>query len=218
MQPEFWHERWQRNQIGFHQKQANGLLERYLPTLPLTEGGAVFVPLCGKSVDMVRLHQAGLQVVGVELSLVAVASFFSEHRIAATPEAEPPFTTFHADGYRIHAGDFFALDRVRLGPVQAVYDRAALVALPPPMRIRYARHMATLVTAGTPILLLTHEYPQQEMPGPPFSVPAEEVEALFAEAFAIRSLEQRDVLAAYPQFRNRGVTAFAERAWILVRR
>lgn len=218
MQPEFWHERWQRNQIGFHQKQANWLLERYLSILPVTEGGAVFVPLCGKSVDMLRLRQAGLQVVGIELSELAVAAFFSENGIPVVQAPQAPLTAFHADGYRIYAGDFFGLDRERLGRIQAVYDRAALIAMPPAMRVAYARHMTGLVAAGTPMLLLTHEYPQHEMPGPPFSVVAEEVEALYGDAFTLRTLEQRDVLADHPHFRDRGLTAFTEHAYLLVRR
>jgi len=218
MQPEFWHERWRRNQIGFHQGQANSFLERYFPLLGLRDGNEVFVPLCGKSVDMVRLHEEGAQILGVELSDIAVESFFTDNGIPVLKEPDGPFIAFTADGYRIYAGNYFKLDRARLARARAVYDRAALIALPLAMRPAYASHMATLVASGTPMLLLTHEYPQHEMPGPPFAVSEAEVHTLFDASFTIGALEQRDVLAQNPQFRNRGLSAFSEHAYILTRR
>jgi thiopurine S-methyltransferase len=180
MDAEFWQERWRAGQIGFHEGRPNSFLERYAARLG--SGRRVLVPLCGKSVDLAYLAGLGHDVVGVELVEDAVAAFFAEHGLTPTVARDEAFVRYQAGGITILAGDVFATSAGVLGPIDALYDRAALVALPADLRARYALHLRGLLTAGTPGLLVTLEYPQEAMAGPPFSVGEDEVRGLFAGA------------------------------------
>lgn len=217
MDPSFWHARWQANEIGFHQQEINPHLQRFWPPLGVT-GGTVFVPLCGKSRDMLWLASQGHRVLGVEISPIAASAFFSENGLDVEPMQEARFVRRQIAELTLLEGDFFDLTPAHLDGVTAVYDRASLIALPPPMRERYAAHMAALLPSGTPLLLVTLDYPQPEMDGPPFAVSAAEVAALFAARFDIDSLGGQDILAENPRFRARGLTRLEERVYRLVRR
>ncbi len=181
MQSEFWHTRWQENRIGFHEDAAHPLLLRHWPTLTVAEGERVFVPLCGKSLDMVSLRDMGHEVVGVELSAVAVEAFFTEQGIAANSDCMKGFERWYAPGYDLLVGDYFRLDPAALGPVAAVYDRASLIALPPEMRVQYAQTMRTLLDGGARMLVITLQYESAALKGPPFSVSDDEVRALYGD-------------------------------------
>lgn len=185
MKHEFWLERWEQDQIGFHQSEINRYLTDHWAELGLASDARVFVPLCGKSLDMLWLRQQGHAVLGNELSIKAVKAFFSENHLQATIIEAPRFTRYAAEGLEILAGDFFALTPSDLGEVRAVFDRAALIALPPAMRQEYARHMSSLLAPGALVLLVTMEYPPGALEGPPFSVPDEEVHALFGGNFTV---------------------------------
>lgn len=185
MEHKFWLERWEQDQIGFHQTEINRFLCEHWGEFGLEKGAPVFVPLCGKSLDMLWLREQGHPVLGVELSEKAIAAFFEENQIAAEKAQDERFTTYRADGLRLLVGDFFALTREDMGTVRAVYDRASLIALPPELRRDYARHMAKLLPAGANILLVTMEYREGELEGPPFSVSEEEVHALYDGEFAV---------------------------------
>ena len=217
MDPSFWHARWQANEIGFHQQEINPHLQRFWPQLGVT-GGTVFVPLCGKSRDMLWLASQGHRVLGVEISPIAAAAFFGENGLDVEPMQEARFVRRQIAELTLLEGDFFDLALAHLDGVTAVYDRASLIALPPPMRERYAAHIAALLPGGTPVLLVTLDYPQPEMDGPPFAVSAAEVAALFATRFDIDSLGGQDILAENPRFQARGLTRLEERAYRLVRR
>lgn len=217
MESNFWHERWQRNQIRFHQGEINPYLTRFWPETAALEG-RVFVPLCGKSRDMVWLREQGLEVVGIELSEIAIRDFFSENGLKPDERTLGPFTCFEAQGYTLLCGDFFDLTSDHLGGVTAVYDRAALIALPPTMRQRYADHLLRLLPCGTRTLLVTFEYPQQEMDGPPFSVTEQEVVKLYDAECSIERLHKEDILAREPRFRDKGVTSLEEKVYLLTRR
>ena len=185
MDHQFWLERWQQGQIGFHQAEINQYLSEHWGQLGLPDGAAVFVPLCGKSLDMLWLREQGHEVLGVELSEKAVSAFFDENAIPAEVSREGSFKVYTGGGVRLRSGDFFALEASDLGGIHAVYDRAALIALPPGLRADYARHMAKLLPSGAHILLITMEYPDGTLEGPPFSVSEEEVHSLFDGAFTI---------------------------------
>lgn len=214
MQSEFWLERWQQNQIGFHQGRVNPYLQQYWPQLGIAPGSRVFVPLCGKSNDMLWLRAQGHEVVGVELSELALRAFFEENALAMEVRREDEFLVFEGDGIRLYCGDFFRLQRSHLAGVSAVFDRAALIALPPGMRPDYAAHLQALLAPGTRTLLVAFEYPQQEMQGPPFSVEEAEVRSLF-QASEIHLLQTADILADEPRFRDRGVTRLQEKVYAL---
>ncbi|HEX5363114.1 MAG TPA: thiopurine S-methyltransferase [Gallionella sp.] len=215
MEKEFWLTRWERAEIGFHQDEVNPYLCQYWPELDRHPGCEVFVPLCGKSLDMLWLRQQGATVLGVELSSIAVQGFFAENGYAPQHLCSEKFDCCEADGIRILCGDFFDLNREDLAQVTTVYDRASLVALPPDMRERYARHLVSILPAGTQILLVTFDYPQSEMSGPPFAVTPDEVDALYRDHAEIRLLAQWDVMAQNPRFEKRGVTRLQENIFLL---
>lgn len=218
MNKDFWLERWERAEIGFHQNEINPHLHQYWQELHLAGGREVFVPLCGKSLDMVWLRQRGHPVLGVELSPIAVQDFFRENGQTPSHVSSEKFDCCKAEGIRILCGDFFDLGKDDLAKVSAVYDRASLIALPPDMRERYARHLASILPPGTQILLVTVDYPQAEMSGPPFAVSVSEVEALYREYADIRLLAQVDALAQNPRFQERGLSRLQENIFLLTLR
>lgn len=216
MEREFWLERWRTGQIGWHQAGAHAFLEACGGMLWRTaRAPRVFVPFCGASVDMLWLRRRGASVVGIDLSPEAFTRFCDDAGLEPVVDRTCLFQRWSADGIELLAGDFFDADASVLGPFDAVYDRAALVALPAPMRVRYAAHLTRLCRAGTRILLVTFDYDQCEMAGPPFAVPAQEVAALYGQAFGIERLAHADVLAANARMRERGVTSLHETAWLL---
>ena len=215
MKKEFWLERWEREETGFHQDDFNPYLRQYWQELHLESGSVVFVPLCGKSLDMLWLRDQGHQVLGVELSAIAVQAFFSENGYNPQHDAHGKFDLCEADGIRVMCGDFFDLCRDDLKNVAAVYDRASLIALPPEMRERYVRHLVSILPPATQILLVTVDYPQEEMQGPPFSVSPGEVDALFRDQAEVRMLSQADVLAQNPRFQQRGLSSLQENIFLL---
>ena len=192
MEADFWHDRWRSGQTAFHEGRANTLLTCHWDALALTPGASVFVPLCGKAIDLWWLRDRGARVIGVELSEKAVAEFFEEAGVTPTREPAGALTQWQGGGVTTFVGDVFDLDARALGPVDAVYDRAALVALPQPLRRRYAAHVAA-ITARAPQLLITFVYDQTAMDGPPFSVDAAEVAACHGATYTCTALETRDV-------------------------
>jgi thiopurine S-methyltransferase len=216
LQPDFWHKRWRLGQIGFHQTAADRQLRQYWPHLELAEGGRVFVPLCGKSLDLLWLREQSHAVIGVELSAVALESFCLEHGVPARRRSLENFDLYEAPKLQLYSGDFLALSAQLLGPVDAVYDRAALIAWPPELRAAYVSHLTALTSRGTQTLLITLEYPD-EIAGPPFSVGTAEVERLYGAHHEIQRLSTVDVLAQEPRLRARGITALHQTCYRLTR-
>src|SRR5271154_5087863 len=167
MQPDFWHERWRTGQIGFHQFSADRNLTHHWSALHLAKGGRVFVPLCGKSLDMLWLQDHGHPLVGVELSAIALEAFCMENGVPARRRILDRFDVYEASNLQLFRGDFFALTPALLGEVAAVYDRAALISWTEELRVPYVSHLAALMGLGTRMLLITMEYPQAQMSGPP---------------------------------------------------
>lgn len=215
MQQEFWVERWEQNQIGFHSEDINRHLQQHWPTLDIATGSRMFVPLCGKSNDMLWLLGQGYEVIGVELSPLAVKAFFADNGLPATTRQQGKFSVSEMDGLRILCGDFFELTADDLAGVNAVYDRASLVALPPEMRAAYASHMQDLLAPGTKTLLVAFDYPQHEMPGPPFSVQSAEVQTLYSSWCDVELSCIEDILDQEPRFRDRGVSRMQEQVYTL---
>ena len=218
MDRQFWIERWQAGQIGFNKSEVNPRLLTHRAVLPKAEGARVLVPLCGKSVDMIWLAQQGYEVVGVELSEIAVRDFFREQQLTAQVSSSPAgLTRYRAGALTLLCGDFFALERADLGHVDAFYDRAALVALPSELRARYAAQLRTLLPARVLGLLVTFEYEQTQMNGPPFAVLEAEVRALYEPEFLVEPLASYDILDDEPRFRQAGLSALSERVYRLAR-
>jgi thiopurine S-methyltransferase len=183
------------------------------------QGARVYVPLCGKSIDMVWLAAHGHHVVGSELSGLAVREFFDELPATAVDvSAIGPFRRHRHEQFEILQGDALALTPELLGPVGAAYDRAALVALPSAMRERYVTGFARLLPPGSNTLLLSFEYQQELRPGPPFSVEPEEIARLYGPCFAVAELERTDIIAESPRFAAAGLRSLHEVTYSLQRR
>jgi thiopurine S-methyltransferase len=215
MQSDFWITRWERGETGFHQDEVNPWLREYWLRLQVPTSGRVFVPLCGKSLDMWWLRQQGFGVLGVELSRQAVESFFAGAGITPSRTNEGVLERFESGDVTLLCGDFFALQPQDVAGCSAIYDRASLIALPPAMRQDYAAHLSELFPQGARILLITLDYPQHEMEGPPFAVSDAEVRALYAGRADIEHIASRDVLAENDRFRQRGVTHLHENAYLI---
>lgn len=215
MHAEFWQARWARSEIGFHLPEVNPYLQRYWPALGLPEGARVLVPLCGKSLDLAWLAGQGYQVVGVELAQRAVEDFFAEHGLQPLVSDIGAFRHYQAGNLEIYCGDFFALGAQQLAGCAALYDRAALIALPAEMRARYVAHLSQVLPSGCQGLLVTLDYDQEQMPGPPFAVGDEEVRQLLAECWQVQMLECIDVLGENWKFLKRGLERLDERVYRL---
>ena len=215
---EHWHERWRRNDIGFHQDTVNPYLVRYWPRLRLDPAAPVFVPLCGKSRDMRWLRDQGHPVLGVEVSPIAVKDFFAEQGMQPMLFQAAPLEGWRGDGISILCGDFFALTPGHVAGVRGVYDRASLIALPVEDRRRYADHLITLVCPHAQVLLVTLDYPTGEMTGPPFAVSEQELRGLYEQHFDIRLLESMQVLDENPRFRDKGLTRLEESVYLMTPR
>jgi thiopurine S-methyltransferase len=192
MEHDFWHERWREQRLGFHRSEVNPRLIKHVDVLPAPPS-RIFVPLCGKSVDMTWLEERGHQIVGIELAERAVVDYFGERQLEPASSEDAPFQRYAHGSVLLYCGDFFALEQRHTGQLDAVYDRASLVALPEDMRTAYAEHLTSLLLSGTPYLLLVFEYPQHEKKGPPFSIDRGEVDRLFAEQFEISELSRESV-------------------------
>ena len=209
MEPDFWHKRWEANQIGFHEGRPNTFLVRHAASLGLAPGARVFVPLCGKTRDIFWLLAQGFRVAGAELSRIAVEQLFAELGVEPQVSAAGPLERFAAPGIDIFVGDIFALDAGTLGKVDAVYDRAALVALPPDLRPRYAAHLVALTARAPQLpLVLTSDHPV--MAGPPLSVPPAETHALYDADFRVTELASAEVPGGL-----RGACPAVEHVWLL---
>lgn len=217
MDRDFWLERWARSEIGFHQAQPHAALARHWSSLGLARGARVFVPLAGKSLDLLWLAVQGHRVIGVELAELAVRAFFEEAGLKALSEPAGRFVRHRGGDVELLCGDLFDLDRETLGEVEAVFDRAALVALPAAMRATYAAQLTRLTEPGTRTLLITFEYEQARMTGPPFSVSETEVRALYGAQHRIELLERREPPDA-ARFAARGAARVTEAVYILERR
>lgn len=193
MEHEFWHTRWARNEIGFHEGTVNQYLHDHWPELAGDRTDMVFVPLCGKAHDIWWLHDRGHPVLGVELSEVACKDFFEEAGEKAKVHPGEPFTVFQHDDLQLWCGDFFQLVPDDLRHVRLVYDRAALIAMPPTMRPEYVEHLTAILPEQASILLITLDYDGTEMQGPPFNVPDSEVHQLFGEDYDVRQILRNEL-------------------------
>ncbi|MEO5566432.1 MAG: thiopurine S-methyltransferase [Luteimonas sp.] len=218
MHPDFWHQRWQDGQIGFHQDKPTPLMLKHWPSLGVAPDARVFVPLAGKSLDLAWFAAQGYRVLGVELSALAIHQFFDSQGLQPVQHTSRHGTHYQAGAIEIIQGDAFGLDAAALADCTAVYDRAALIALPPDLRQRYARELYAKLPSGCRGLLVTLEYPQDQKQGPPFSVPEAEVEALYRRDWDVEVLERRDILAQQPGFVAEGVTALETVVYLLRRR
>ena len=189
---EYWHNRWDKEQTGWHRAIYNDLLLKHWPSINAPSGGEVLVPLCGKSLDMLWLAEQGYNVVGLEMVEQAVQAFFEENKLETVRNeigkhikySSPPFTIFQGDLFDLEAGVVQA---------DAWYDRAAMVALPNSLREDYVKQICQQTKPGASGLLITFAYPQEQMDGPPFALHDEDVLRFFADGFEVECLEKIDL-------------------------
>lgn len=218
MEPGFWHDKWHQQQIGFHQQDINPFLVKYWQKLALPAAAKVFVPLCGKSLDMCFLAEQGHQVIGCELNELAVQQFFSDNQLEMTKTVVGEHQHYQTEQISLYQGDIFTLPNELTQDVTAFYDRAALIAWPESMRARYAKQLASLLPSGSLGLLVTLDYPQEALNGPPFAVSPTWVETYLTEYFEIQGLDCQDVLADNPRFIKKAVPWLNEAAYLLKRK
>ena len=204
MEADFWHNRWENNLTGFHLDEVNPYLVEYWQGLNLNNAGRVFVPLCGKTLDLLWLSEQGYQVVGVELSALAVEAFFVENEIEVERQTIGDLAIWKSENISLFCGDIFNLTPAILGQIDAVYDRASLIALPPAMRQDYVKKLIEL-TPSAPKLLITLEYEQAKMEGPPFSVTEKEISELYHGYFEVTQKVAQDVLSDNTKFVDKGL-------------
>ena len=215
MKGEFWHERWRRGEIGFHKSEVNPYLQRHWPRLKGASGSPrILVPCCGKSRDLAWLAEQGARVVGIELSNLAVESFFAESGLEVEVEHRHDHDLWRTSSIEILRGDLFAMTPDIVGPVDGVFDRGALVAMPDDgLRDRYSERLRALTGPAT-TLLVTLDYPSGEMDGPPFAIDEAEVRRRYAPA-RIECLERENIIAREPFFQERGLSRLTESAYLI---
>ncbi|NEQ51866.1 MAG: thiopurine S-methyltransferase [Leptolyngbya sp. SIO3F4] len=205
----FWHQKWEANSIAFHRSEANPLLVNYFKELSLSKGSRIFLPLCGKTLDIAWLLSNGYRVAGAELVEMAIEQLFAELGIEPQISEIGTIKHYSATNIDILVGNIFDATSQMLGIVDAVYDRAALVALPQEMRTRYTAHL-TDITNKAPQLLISYEYDQQLMAGPPFSVSNEEVNQHYGNSYTLNLVDSKDVPGGL-----KGRCAAKENVWLL---
>lgn len=215
MQPDFWHKKWQINQIGFHLAAANPLLVKHFSALDLTLkkgqkiSPRIFLPLCGKTMDIAWLLSKGYRVVGAELSQIAVDDLFRNLDLTPKITQKNLITHYSAPDIDIFVGNIFDVTAEMMGDVHAIYDRAALVALPFEMRQRYTAHLLAL-TQAAPQLLICFVYDETQYAGPPFSVDAQEVNAHYQTHYDLTLLASEKLEGGL-----KGSCPATENVWLL---
>lgn len=209
MEAGFWHKKWESNQLGFHNAEENPLLVKHFDTLALPGYARVFVPLCGKTLDIHWLLFHGKRVVGAELSELAVKQLFEELGVIPTIESVGKLIRYRAENIDVYVGDIFDLSVEQLGIVDAVYDRAALVALPESMRKKYSQHLMPL-TASVQQLVICYQYDQRQLDGPPFSISDEELLTHYGSSYSLKLLQSVDVEGGF-----KGQYPAVEKVWSL---
>ena len=209
MDREFWHERWEKKQIPFHLKKPNAMLVKHFSELSAETGARVLVPLCGKSLDIHWLLAQGYSVIGIELSELAVNELFEELNIVPTKTNEGLLLRFESENINILVGDLFDVTNALVGEVDYIYDRASLIALPEDLRIRYVKHLLKLSNTA-PQLMISLEYDQDVMSGPPFRVDAAEIRSHYDAHYEIRLLETHDIPGGI-----KGICPAKEKTWLL---
>lgn len=215
MEKEFWLNTWETNNIGFHKDAVNPNLIEFIDTLKLKPGDIIFVPLCGKSLDMLWLSQQGFKVIGVELSSIACVDFFQENNLTYTISSQTNFTVYTSDNIKLFCGDFFKITCAEIGGIQAIYDRAALYALPKEMRQAYVDHLLLLSDKDTRILLLAFEATPNDSEFPPFPVTQAEIIKLFNKRFCVKQLKNQPLLELPPLYQQKGYTQVAHSVYLL---
>lgn len=215
MDASFWHRCWENNTIGFHQDTVHPFLTDVLADKLVSSDDRVFVPLCGKSLDMFWLAER-LEVVGSEISEIACRDFFADKRIDCTPVKKGEHTCYQVDNISLWQGDFFTLEPNVFGPFDWIYDRAAIIALPLALREKYVKQLSLYIADHTKLLLISLEFPESELSGPPFPVFESDIKQLF-KGFKVNIVAERKLSNKQFAQRTFDVSYLTERVYIIQR-
>lgn len=215
-----WEDRWEQGRIGFHLTDVHPALRDFGDRLRLGaeasgERRRVLVPLCGKSVDLAWFHARGAEVTGVELVPRAIESFFAEQQLAAQTAQVGPFPARTHERLTLLCGDVFQLPAAGLPRFDVVYDRAAMVAIPPSALDRYAALIQQQLAPGGQLLLVTLYYDPTQMGGPPWPVSPETVERHYGHLPMTNLQLDEDVLDPEGRFAKRGLTWMRRAVWLI---
>lgn len=217
MDKDFWIKKWKTPKPGFQQEKVNSRLKKHWHRLGLT-GGKIFVPLCGSTIDMRWLIESGFQVFGVEFSEVACRKYFESNNLDYEEITDSRFNYFKGENIELWQGDFFALESVDLVGVRGVYDRASLIALPENMRNDYSDHLSNLLETDSQIFLISMDYDESKMNGPPFSVGEEEINNMLGRNFDIELVAQSSGPDIVGSLAQRGLDTLNEKVYLLKKR
>ena len=214
----FWEQRWKEKQTGFHRNSVNPYLVAHWDSLAVKQDSVVFVPLCGKSLDVIWLANQGHSVIGVECSALAIEEFMDENKLSYQKGKYNDFDLYTSSDIHLICGDYFSLSSELMEEVSAVFDRASLIALPAEMRKKYVDKQIEILPENVKLLLVTLEYNQQLMNGPPFSVSQHEVMNLYQDEFKVNELSRNNILHDEPRFKQRGLDFLTEAVYLLERK
>ncbi len=217
MDTKFWNERWNNNQIAFHLPTVNPYITDFLSTFKLTDNAQIFIPLCGKTLDIAWFASQQYKVLGIECSDKAIDDFFNEQQLSPNVKQVTPYNHYSSTNIELLNGDFFNLNSDLLKNVSLVYDRASLVALTEDLRKKYVNLLTQLLPISADIFLITLEYEQSIMSGPPFSVSHQDVIQMYQPAYQVELLHESDVLNDYLKFKERGLTYLTESVYKISR-
>ena len=210
-----WLKFWENNETNWHGDNVTQELIEYFELFELEPRDKVFVPLCGKSLDMLYIMNQGFSVIGVEISEIGVRQFFNENNLTYKITKVDDFDLYSTENLEIYCGDFFALTSKHLNKVKSVFDRKSLIALEPEVRQKYVKHLNDIISVGARILLVTLQYPQHQMSGPPFSVNKSEVESLFSMTFESQELRSFNDIENGSKLERAGVDYINNAAYCL---
>ena len=217
MDKQFWLDKWQKKDTKFDQIQVNPYLIKHERIFESLESKRIFVPLCGKSIDIMWFLKQGAEVIGVELSTIAIESFFAENNVTYEKINKDHFTIYQAKSLKFICGDFFQLDKNDVGDIDWIYDRASLIALDNITRVEYAQKISQLTLNKSKMMLITLSYKTSVPEHPPYSVTDEEVHLLFSKNFQINTLAQNENLDIMPHLIQRGLTDLTDRLYLLTK-
>lgn len=208
MEISYWQSRWRNEKTRWHMQEVFPLLKTFWNKLPLEKGGTVLVPLCGKSLDLEWLVNQGHYVIGVDVSQKAIKALVQSHEERFEKSAKGNLQCYKSESMELWCGDFFKLQQSWLPAIDVIYDKAALIALPPEMRKAYVDSLKNLLQPHTQVFINCFEYEQDEMPGPPFAVFREEMESHFGDQFYINSLYAHSLFDELTNFHRRGLHSY----------
>lgn len=206
MEKSFWEQAWEEGRTRFHKDKPHRHLVEYHHLIEKHE--KVFVPLAGKTLDMLYLKEKGQHVTAVELSQIAIDGFIKDNQLSPKVTQKGAHTIYSIPGLDLYHGDFFEMPEDVLKDIGAIYDRAALIALPPKMRERYTSFIQEKMPKLKDMLLLALEYDQSKAEGPPFSVEHQEIKDLYSKNFKLQELLREETQDFNPRFEGKGIEKF----------